>query len=264
MPKDESPQAAPDCADENPARRRRLSVIVPALNEADSLSATLARVRSDPAAEVIVVDGGSRDETAAIARQAGARCVNSRPGRAVQMNAGAAEARGETLLFLHADTLLPPDYRQQAERVLGQEGVVAGAFRLAFDDRRLSLRLIAAAANLRSRFRQLPYGDQVLFLRRETFAALGGFRELPVMEDYDLVRRLRTRGRVALAPAYVTTSARRWLHNGIWRTTLTHQRMLWGWKLGLSPDRLLRWRTRGRRKGSASTEDPSRDRNDSL
>lgn len=224
----------------------RVSVIVPARNEAGGISATLDRVVNNAGSEVLVVDGGSEDNTVDIARKAGARCLRSAPGRAAQMNAGAVEARGDILLFLHADTLLPPDYRDHVESALAGEGVIAGAFRLAFDDPRLSLRLIASGANLRSRYRQLPYGDQALFLRRETFECLGGFRELPVMEDYDFVRRLRRRGRVALTPAHVKTSARRWLAHGIWRTTLTHQCMVLGWRLGVSPERLAAWGGRKR------------------
>lgn len=225
----------------------RLSVIVPALNEEDCLSGTLARAGSGAAGEVLVVDGGSADATVAIARDAGARCLRSPAGRAVQMNAGAAAARGDILLFLHADTVLPADYRRQVESTLQAPGVVGGAFRLAFDDPRLSLRLVAAGANLRSKLAQLPYGDQAIFVRRETFEDLGGFRDLPVMEDYDFVRRLRLRGRIALAPAYVRTSARRWLKHGIWRTTLNHQRMLLGWRLGVSPERLATWHRQKKR-----------------
>jgi rSAM/selenodomain-associated transferase 2 len=156
------------------------------------------------------------------------------------MNAGAATARGEVILFLHADTRLPFDYLQQIESLLALPNVVAGAFRLAFDDSRFSLRAIETAANWRSVYRQLPYGDQALFLARQRFEELGGFRDLPVMEDYDFVYRLRRRGRIAIATSPVITSARRWLTHGIWRTTLRHQRMILAWHLGLSPHRPVR------------------------
>ena len=224
----------------------RLSVIVPTLDEERCLAHTLAEIGNSSGEEILVVDGGSADATVSLAREAGARCLQSPAGRAAQMNAGAAAARGEILLFLHADTLLPSDYRHHVEAVLRRPGVVAGAFRLAFDDPRRSLRLIAAGANVRSKILQQPYGDQALFLRRETFETLGGFRELPVMEDYDFVRRLRARGRIAIAPAHVTTSSRRWLRHGVWRTTLTHQRMLLGRHLGVSFERLAAWH--GRKK----------------
>ena len=219
-----------------------LSVVIPALDEADRLPEAIRSAARAPLVETIVVDGGSRDSTAEVARELGARLVVSPPGRAVQMNNGAAAARGEVLLFLHADTRLPFDYLQQIESLLSMPGVVAGAFRLALDDSRFSLRSIESAANWRSVYRQLPYGDQALFLTRQRFEESDGFRDLPVMEDYDLVRRLRKRGRIAIATSPVITSARRWLARGIWRTTLMHQRMILGWHLGISPQRLARWR----------------------
>ncbi len=229
----------------------RLSIVIPALNEEALISETLKRIDWVPKTEVIVVDGGSTDATRKTAGAAGARVLPSKPGRAAQMNAGAAAARGEVLLFLHADTCLPLEYGEQIEAVIVQPGVVAGAFRLGFDDPRASLRLVAAGANARSRFRQLPYGDQALFVRKDVFVESGGFRELPVMEDYEWVRRLRRIGRIGLAPGRVTSSARRWLHHGVFRTTITHQLMLWGWKLGVSPERLARWRARERTKRSS-------------
>ncbi len=226
----------------------RLSIVIPALNEEALLGKTLNSIDSDPETEILLVDGGSTDATRQIAEATGACILPTKSGRAAQMNAGAAAARGEILLFLHADTCLPRGYREQIEAALNRPGIVAGAFRLGFDDPRTSLRLVAAGANLRSRFRQLPYGDQALFVRKTVFAETGGFRELPVMEDCEWVRRLRRRGRIALVPGHVTSSARRWHLHGIFRTTLTHQFMLWGWKLGLSPERLVRWRARRQQK----------------
>ncbi len=226
----------------------RLSIVIPALNEEALIGETLKSIDRDLETEVIVADAGSTDATRHHAEAAGARVLRAKPGRAAQMNSGAAAARGEILLFLHADTRLPPGYAEQVKEVLHRPGVVAGAFLLGFDDPRISLRLVAAGANLRSRFRQLPYGDQALFVRKDVFAESGGFRQLPVMEDYEWTRRLRRMGRIALAPGLVTSSARRWLLHGVFRTTLTHQLMLWGWKLGVSPERLTRWRPRGKTK----------------
>jgi rSAM/selenodomain-associated transferase 2/rSAM/selenodomain-associated transferase 1 len=220
----------------------RISIIIPALNEAADLPAAIASARPSPRVEVIVVDGGSTDDTPGVAVTCGARLITTPPGRARQMNAGAAAAGGDVLLFLHADTRLPFNYERQVDRVLSQPGTIAGAFPLAFDHVTLSLRLIEAAANWRSRRRQLPYGDQAIFLRRETFKRLDGYRDLPVMEDYELVQRLRRTGRLQLAAGSVITSARRCLHAGVWRTTWTHQRMILGWHLGVAPARLARWR----------------------
>jgi len=222
-----------------------ITVVVPTLNEADHLPETLKAVGRSERIETIVADGGSGDATAQIAESHGARVLHPGPGRARQMNAGAAAARGEVLLFLHADTRLPSGFFDSVRTILGKPGVVAGAFRLAFDDTRPSLRLIEAGANLRSTLRQLPCGDQALFLRRETFEELGGFRDLPVMEDYELVLRLRRRGRIAIAPTPVITSARRWLERGVWRTTATHRLMILGWNLGISAERLAAWRQGG-------------------
>ncbi len=221
-----------------------LSIIIPVLNEETLLGETLRSIDRNPETEVLVADGGSTDATRRIAESAGARVLPAKPGRAVQMNAGAAASRGEVLLFLHADTRLPCGYSGQIQAVLNRPGAVAGAFRLGFDDSRASLRLVAAGANLRSRWRQLPYGDQALFVRKDFFVEIGGFRDLPVMEDYDLVLRLRRKGRVSLTPGYVTTSPRRWLKHGIVRTTLIHQFMIAGWHLGISPSRLAEWHGR--------------------
>ncbi|MFA9479714.1 TIGR04283 family arsenosugar biosynthesis glycosyltransferase [Phycisphaerales bacterium AB-hyl4] len=220
----------------------QVSIIIPAINEAADLPASIASAQPSRRVEVIVIDGGSTDDTPTIAATCGARVITAPPGRARQMNAGAAEARGHILLFLHADTRLPFGYERQIKQVLSSPGTVAGAFPLAFDHVSPSLRLIETAANYRSRWRQLPYGDQAMFLSRETFMRMQGYRNLPVMEDYELVRRLRKQGTIRLAGSAVVTSARRCLHVGIWRTTWTHQCMILGWHLGIAPTRLARWR----------------------
>jgi hypothetical protein len=159
------------------------------------------------------------------------------------MNAGAAAARSNVLLFLHADTRLPFGWADQVAGVLGSQGVVAGAFRLAFDAVSPGLRFIEHAANLRSVLLGKPYGDQAVFLPRAIFQQVGGFRDLPIMEDYDLICRLRRVGRVRIAPLAAITSARRWRDAGIVRTTLAHQAMIAGWHIGVSPRRLARWRS---------------------
>jgi hypothetical protein len=225
-----------------------LSVVIPALNEAAAIGQTLEAVTRDGRVEVIVVDGGSADGTPAIAAAAGARVIAAAPPRAVQMNAGAAAARSEHLLFLHADTRPPPDFRDQVRRTLLTPGAAAGAFRLAIDGSGPGLRLIERAANLRARLLGLPYGDQALFMSREAFWQAGGFPPLTIMEDYALMRRLRRRGRILLAPGSVLTSARRWRRLGILKTWLINQGIVAAYTLGVPAERLAAWYGLTRRK----------------
>lgn len=217
-----------------------ISVIIPALNEAREILPTLDSCRA-PGAELWVVDGGSRDETAALARSWGARVLDCTGGRARQMNLGARHARGDLLLFLHADTRLPRGFDECVRRVLADPQVAAGAFRLGIDSPGRGLRVIETVANWRSRFLHLPYGDQGLFLRRSVFERAGGFPLLPIMEDFEFVRRLAGLGRVVIAPLAVSTSARRWHQVGPWKTTLINQTLVTGYLLGVSCERLARW-----------------------
>ena len=229
------------------AGRARVSIVIPALNEAGPLVPCLdAAARGDPH-ETIVVDGGSDDGTAEVARSRGAIVLTAPRGRAKQMNHGAAVATGGTLLFLHADTLLPDGYEEQLRRLLATPGVVAGAFGFAIAGEFFGRDWIERATNSRARRRQLPYGDQGLFLQRETFGLAGGFPDIPIMEDYAFVRRLRTLGRISIAPVNVQTSARRWLKLGAIRTTLLNQTIIFGYRLGVPPATLARW-YRGRRQ----------------
>lgn len=215
-----------------------LSVIVPALNEADHIEATLGVFEGNDAVEVIVVDGGSVDDTRAIARDTGADTYESRGGRAAQLNLGAAKARAAVLLFLHADTLLPEAFDRLVLNCLSQPGTVAGAFELAIDEPTAALRFIAAMANLRARWLGLPYGDQAIFVRKDLFREIGGYRPLPIMEDFDLVRRLGRRGRIGIVAARAITSGRRWRTIGTWRTTLLNQAVIVLYYLGFSPERI--------------------------
>ncbi len=226
--------------------RDRVSVIIPVLNEAAHLPATLASIRRGDPHEVIVVDGGSADGTPELARTHGAIVLAAPPGRAAQMNRGAASATGERLLFLHADTLLPDGYAAHVRATLAQPGVVAGAFGFAIAENFFGRAWIERTTNARARRWQLPYGDQALFLRRETFRQAGGFREWPIMEDYEFVRRLRGQGKIAIAPAVVLTSGRRWRELGAARTTLLNQAIILGFHLGVPPARLAAWYRAGR------------------
>ena len=208
-----------------------IGVVIATWNEIDQIEATIASVRQGDHSELIVVDGESEDGTADRARELGAFCLEAPRGRGAQFNVGIAASTADVVVLLHADTRLPRDYDRSIRSTMAGERHIAGAFRLAFDGDRRSLRWIARGANFRSRWRRLPYGDQALFLRTETLVSIGGLRRGP-MEDYALVRALRRRGRIALADESVTTSARKYLRQGPWRTVLEHQKMLVRWHLG--------------------------------
>ncbi|TVQ12579.1 MAG: glycosyltransferase [Leptolyngbya sp. DLM2.Bin27] len=216
-----------------------ISIVIPTLNEAQNLPRVLAT--TPVGVEVVVADGGSTDRTREVARAWGARVIESTPGRSHQQNQGAAVATGSILLFLHADTRLPEGFDAAIRQTLAQPGVVAGAFRLTIDGPGRGLRWVEWGVNLRSRHLQMPYGDQAIFLRAEVFDQLGGFPDLPMMEDFELVRRLRKVGRVAIAPRAVVTSDRRWRNLGILRTTLANQVMVVGYLCGIDPPKLARW-----------------------
>ncbi len=221
-----------------------LSVIIPTYNEQSQFGATLTSLRDANVNEVIVADGGSGDRTIAAARNSSARVVSAARGRGNQLNAGAAAASGDLLLFLHADTLLPAGFEYHVRRLLARPHVAAGAFRLRIGAPApgRAYRLLEAAVNWRSVYRQMPYGDQAIFMSAATFEAIGGFAQVPVMEDFDLIRRLRRRGRIAIAPVAVVTSARRWQQHGLWRTTLLNQCCIAAFRLGVDPSRIASWR----------------------
>jgi rSAM/selenodomain-associated transferase 2/rSAM/selenodomain-associated transferase 1 len=221
--------------------RGGVSVVMPVKNEARALPDTLAAVAAGTPFETIVVDAGSTDRSAGVARVHGAIVIPGATGRAAQMNAGAAIATGEYLFFLHADTLPPADFVALIRKSLAQPGVVAGAFAFTLDADFPGRRWIERGTNWRAKTRQMPYGDQGLFLRRDVFFEMGGFPDMPILEDYELVRRLRRRGRIAVATPPVRTSARRWLARGALRTTLLNQGIVLGYRLGIPPARLAAW-----------------------
>jgi rSAM/selenodomain-associated transferase 2/rSAM/selenodomain-associated transferase 1 len=225
-----------------------VSVIIPTLDEAAALGRTLDRVRDAEGIEIIVADGGSRDATRAIAARAGATVLVTAGGRAAQQNEAAA-ARGRYLLFLHADTLPPAGYAELIRRALDRPATVAGAFRFRLDRAGLVARLAEPGANLRSTLFHWPYGDQGLFMERRVFDELGGFAPLPIMEDYELVGRLRRRGAVVTLREAAITSARRLGRLGVVRTALGNAAMVAGFRVGVSPDRLARLYRSGRAGG---------------
>lgn len=217
----------------------KISIIIPALEEAALIGGTVRHARAAGAGEVIVVDGGSADDTAGIAAREGAHVVRSERGRARQQNAGAAIASGDVLLFLHADTHLPARALARAKETLRNPAVALGAYGLGFDRDDWGTRFLVFGADLRMRLFRLPYGDQALFLRRDTFAKLGGFRDIPAMEDLCLVRRAKRLGRVVVLRARVRTSTRAYDRHGLLRN------MFWNWRaaclfaLGVGPEKLI-------------------------
>ena len=191
---------------------------------------------SELAAEVIVADCGSGDDTRAVALGHGARVSEGAPMRARACNRAAAEAGGEMIIFLHADTLLPD---RAAERVEAS-GADFGGFRLRFAERDVRLRVAEMMINLRTTLTRCPWGDQAQFVRREAFLRDGGFREIAIMDDYELAVRMKRRGRVALLPQTVTTSGRRFLEKGLLRTAAINWRIILAWRFGADAEALAR------------------------
>mgnify|MGYP001764077941 CR=1 FL=1 len=223
----------------SPRRGPVLSIVLPTLDEAAGIADTLHALQPlrERGAELIVADGGSSDGTAAIARPLADVVLQAPRGRALQMNAGAARARGPVLLFLHADTRLPP----QADVLIAQAlaaGADWGRFDVRIDGRHPMLRVVAALMNLRSRCTGIATGDQAIFVRRALFEHLGGYAPQPLMEDIELSRRLKRHGRPACLRTPVHTSGRRWEQRGVWRTILLMWRLRWRYWRGESPTRL--------------------------
>lgn len=223
-----------------------LGVVIPTLNEAEALPLLLADLRAlDGVApvHVVVADGGSRDETVARAHTGGAAVVGAPRGRASQLNAGARAARGDWLLFLHADSRLDQRARNALATALREPPPFeAAVFRFAIDLPAVWKRLIERGQAFREALWGLPYGDQGLLVRRRLFETLGGYAEIPLMEDVAMVRALRRHGRVERLPAAVLTSGRRYRRDGVLRTWLTHTAMISLYLIGVSPARLARWR----------------------
>lgn len=214
----------------------RISVVIPTLAEREAIAAAIASARRAlGACEVVVADGGSTDGTREAATVAGARVVEAPGTRADAMNAGAAATTGDALVFLHADTTLPDGAGEAIRRALADAD--AGAFSVRFDDRPA---LARAAARLYRPFHRGVYGDQAIFVSRAAFERVGGYRSLPIMEDYDLVQRLRAAGRVHVLAACVTTSARRQRAHGEVRTFVVVASIKALYRLGAPPSRLAR------------------------
>lgn len=221
----------------------RLSVVIPALNEAANLARLLPDLLArEPGVEVVVVDGGSDDGSGdVVARCTGVRLIAGQRGRARQMNAGARAATGTTILFLHADTRLPDGAGAAIEAALADPAIVGGRFDVRLDSSRPLLGVVGWMMNQRSRLSGISTGDQGIFVRRAVFEEIGGYADIPLMEDVDLTRRLKRRGRLAALRLRVTTSARKWDGEGAVRTIALMWTLRLLYALGVSPARLHRW-----------------------
>ena len=218
-----------------------ISIIIPTRNEADSIGRLLPGLMAVPGVELLVVDGESNDNTVDVAQSLGIKVLSTSSGRAQQMNAGAEAAHGDILLFLHGDTKLAPGFAGQVRNVLNQPGVSAGAFQLSINGNGFGFRIIEWLVNFRSKIFQMPYGDQGIFITADMFSAVGGFPLQPIMEDFELIRKLKSRGKVKILSLSATTSARRWEKLGILKTTAINQLIVLGYLFGVSPEKLSGW-----------------------
>jgi uncharacterized protein len=241
-----------------PLQTSDISIIIPTLNEEGQIRNwqwlqspvgdhspsihgardTGASMPCDHSGEIIIVDGGSSDQTVALARSQGFRVETCQSGRGAQLNHGARLASREILLFLHADTRLPADFAGPLLQCLNNTSTIAGAFSLSIHNAGWLLQAICLCANLRSRLLQLPYGDQALFIRRKDFLKLGGFPETPIMEDFIFIKKIGEKGKITTLPQKVITSARRWHRRGIVRTTLINQLVVLGFYGGVPLQKL--------------------------
>ena len=218
-----------------------ISVVIPTLNEELALEKSIIAARGSKDVEIIVSDGGSDDATLSIAERLADKVNFSPAGRGVQMNRGAAAASGDIFLFLHADTILPSGWDNHVREVLRDERVSGGAFLFSLSERSPLFSFISFMVNLRSRLLKLPYGDQAIFMKRESFDTLGGFREIPMMEDVEIVKELRRGGIFKILDSAVVTSSRRWEKEGRLWTTVRNLSLLFLYHLGVSPERLYRF-----------------------
>jgi len=215
-----------------------IGIVVPVLNEAAQLPELLQSLKPLAADDVVIVDGGSCDGSRELLAASGFRWLASSPGRAVQMNAGAASIHSDVTLFLHADTRLSPCHLDDIRRCLGDREYVGGRFDVQLEGGHSMLPLVALLMNLRSRLSRISTGDQAIFVRREVFEALGGFSLLPLMEDVEFSRRLKRAGRICCLRRKVITSARRWQQRGVWRTIGLMWRLRLLYWLGVDAERL--------------------------
>ena len=219
----------------------RISIVIPVLNEEKTLAAAVAALQPLKPDELIIVDGGSTDRTPQICAAARATVIHCSRGRGLQMNAGARQATGDILLFVHADTRLPASALDDIRTAMRDPECAGGRFDVALDGSHWMIPLIGALISLRSRLTQVATGDQAIFVRRDAFETIGGYPDIPLMEDVAFSRALKRRGKIACLRSRVITSARRWEMAGVWQTIL---KMWWLKSLylfGIPPKRLKRY-----------------------
>ena len=219
----------------------KLSVIVPTLNESRVIEQTLQKIQVFGPHEVIIGDGGSQDETCSIAERMGAKTVQAPRGRASQMNAAAQLATGDVFWFLHADSIVEPNGYQKMVETMNCNNLVGGAFSLDIASSKRSLKMISLVATLRSKYLGVAYGDQGIFVQKDVFHRMGGYKNLPICEDMDFFQRLRKEGKIEILDEKALTSARRWLSEGIVFSTLRNWLIASLFILGFSPKVLSRW-----------------------
>ncbi len=216
----------------------KVSVVIPVLNESSGILKTLENLLDiAEISEIIVVDGGSTDDTVEVASTY-AKVISAKKGRARQMNEGAHAATGQVILFLHADSIISPDSIKKIGQAIIREQVVGGCLKLVFDDRSLIFRLIALGSNLRAKFLKIFFGDQGIFVKRDVFISTGGFPELPIMEEWEFCRLLKSQGKTLQLNCPIITSSRRFHKHGIWKTLFLMHKLKLLYILGVSPNKL--------------------------
>ncbi|VAX21836.1 hypothetical protein MNBD_NITROSPINAE02-1641 [hydrothermal vent metagenome] len=217
-----------------------ISIIIPAYKEGERLAKLARKFIGIKGCEVVAAM--AEGDKATIKPDSGETIiVNAQKGRAKQMNAGAAVARGDILVFLHADTLITPHSFARVRSALAEPGAVGGAYRFKIDASSFAFGLIGVMANLRSKWLKAPYGDQAIFIKREVFRKIGGYREIPIMEDTRLVTDMKQEGRIVIIDDYAITSSRKWLKEGATYTTIRNWIIMLAYKMGAKPENLVKW-----------------------
>lgn len=216
-----------------------ITVIIPVINEEKNLIKLFSNLVEKPEIEFIFVDGGSNDNTFNLIKKAGFKVILSPIlRRSYQMNLGAKKAQGKILLFLHGDTILPDNYDQVIINTVQKNNFITGAFKLKIDNQKPIFRLIETLVHWRSQYLSSPYGDQGIFIKKQIFESVKGYQDLAIMEDFDLIKRVKKLGKIYIVNASVITSARRWEKVGIIKTTLINQLIIMGYYLKIKPEKL--------------------------